>query len=283
MAQFTNRATVSYSGGEAASNIVTGEITQALSVTKTAAQECYRQGELITYAVGLRNTGSALLGGLTLTDNLGEYAFGEGMLVPLAYAGSVLYYVNGVLRPAPTVTAGPPLVITGIEVPAGGDAVIVYRAKVGETAPLGAEAAVTNSVSVTGGGLLTPVTAEETLAACPEAALSIVKALNPVSVTENGSLTYTFTISNNGAAAADEATGIVFSDVFDPKLGNIAVTLNGAAWPAPDNYTYNEATGAFSTVPGKITVPAATFTQNPATGAWSITPGVTVLEISGTI
>lgn len=42
MAQFTNRATVSYSGGEAASNIVTGEITQALSVTKTAAQECYR-------------------------------------------------------------------------------------------------------------------------------------------------------------------------------------------------------------------------------------------------
>ena len=90
MAQFTNRATVSYSGGEAASNIVTGEITQALSVTKTAAQECYRQGELITYAVGLRNTGSALLGGLTLTDNLGEYAFGEGMLVPLAYAGSAL-------------------------------------------------------------------------------------------------------------------------------------------------------------------------------------------------
>lgn len=110
-----------------------------------------------------------------------------------------------------------------------------------------------------------------------------MKALNPVSVTENGSLTYTFTISNSGAAAADEAAGIVFSDVFDPKLGNIAVTLNGAAWPAPDNYTYNEATGAFSTVPGKITVPAATFTQNPATGTWSITPGVTVLEISGTI
>lgn len=283
MAQFTNQATISYTGGEAASNIVTGEITQAIIMTKTAAEDCYRQGDILTYVVSIRNTGEAGFTGLTLTDNLGEYAFGEGALVPLSYTGLVLYYVNGVLQPTPTVTEGPPFVIRGIDVPAGGSAVIVYRVRAGETAPLGEEAAITNRVTLTGGGLITPVEAEEALGACTGAALSIVKALNPTSVTESGRLTYTFTISNNGVTAADAAAGIVFSDTFDPKLSDITVTLNGEVWPAAGNYTYNAATGEFSTVAGKITVPAATFMQNPATGTWSITPGVTVLEISGTI
>lgn len=283
MAQFTNQATISYAGGEAASNIVTGEITQALAMTKTAAQECYRQGDVLTYVISLRNTGATTLSGLTVTDNLGEYEFGGGTLVPLSYAGLVLYYVNGVLQTAPTVTAGPPLAITGIEVPAGGSAVIVYRVRAGETAPLGEEATITNTATVTGTGILTPVTAESAVGACTEAVLSIAKTLTPTSVAENGRVTYTFTITNSGAAAADEAAGIVFSDAFDPKLSDIAVTLNDAAWAEAGNYTYDEATGVFTTTAGRITVPAATFTQNAVTGVWSITPGEAVLEISGTI
>lgn len=283
MAQFTNQATISYAGGEAASNIVTGEITQALVMTKTAAQECYRQGDLLTYVISLRNTGTAGFSGLTLTDNLGEYAFGTGTLVPLSYAGLVLYYVNGVLQTAPTVTAGPPLSISGIDVPAGGNAVIVYRVRAGETAPLGEEATVTNTATVTGAGVLTPVTAESALGACTGVVLSIAKALAPASVAENGRVTYTFTISNSGTTAAAAAAGIVFSDTFDPRLSGIAVTLNGEAWPATGNYTYDETTGVFTTTAGAITVPAATFVQNATTGAWSVAPGVTTLEISGTI
>ncbi len=283
MAQFTNQATISYTGGEAASNIVTGEITQALVMTKTAAQECYRQGDVLTYVISLRNTGTTALSGLTVTDNLGEYEFGEGSLVPLSYAGLVLYYVNGVLQTAPTVTAGPPLAITGIEVPAGGSAVIVYRVRTGETAPLGEEATITNTATVTGAGILTPATAESAVGACTGVVLAIAKALAPTSVAENGRVTYTFTISNNGVTAADEAAGIVFSDTFDPKLSDITVTLNGAAWAETGNYTYDEATGVFTTVAGRITVPAATFTQNAATGVWSTVPGEAVLEISGTI
>ena len=283
MAQFTNQATISYTGGEAASNIVTGEITQALVMTKTAAQECYRQGDVLTYVISLRNTGTTALSGLTVTDNLGEYEFGEGSLVPLSYAGLVLYYVNGVLQTAPTVTAGPPLAITGIEVPAGGSTVIVYRVRAGETAPLGEEATITNTATVTGAGILTPATAESAVGACTGVVLAIAKALAPASVAENGRVTYTFTISNNGVTAADETTGIVFSDTFDPKLSDITVTLNGAAWAETGNYTYDEATGVFTTVAGRITVPAATFTQNAATGVWSTVPGEAVLEISGTI
>lgn len=283
MAQFINQATISYTGGEASSNIVTGEITQAIVMTKNSAQECYRQGDTLTYVISLRNTGAAAFTGLTLTDNLGKYAFGVGDLVPLEYAGLVLYYVNGVLQPTPAVTPGPPLSISGISIPAGGNAAIVYRVRAGETAPLGEEATITNTVALTGEGLITPVTAEASVDACTGARLAITKALSPTSVTENGTLTYTFTITNTGSTPADAAAGIVFSDTFDPILKNISVTLNGTALSEAGNYTYNAATGLFTTTAGVITVPAATYAQNPTTGVWSITPGTTVLEISGTV
>lgn len=283
MAQFTNQATISYTGGEASSNIVTGEITQAIVMTKDSAQECYRQGDTLTYVISLRNTGAAAFSGLTLTDNLGRYAFGEGGLVPLEYAGLVLYYVNGVLQPTPTVTPGPPLSISGISIPAGGNAAIVYRVRAGETAPLGEEATITNTVALTGEGLITPVTAEASVDACTGARLAITKALSPTSVTENGTLAYTFTITNTGSTPADAAAGIVFSDTFDPILKNISVTLNGTVLSEAGNYTYNAATGLFTTTAGVITVPAATYAQNPTTGVWSITPGTTVLKISGTV
>ena len=53
--------------------------------------------------------------------------------------------------------------------------------------------------------------------------------------------------------------------------------MNGEAMTA---YTYNEATGAFATTPGAITVPAATFTR-AADGAQNVTPGTAVLVVKG--
>ena len=63
----------------------------------------------------------------------------------------------------------------------------------------------------------------------------------------------------------------------------ITVTYEGEAWSSPANYTYDEATGAFATVPGQITVPAATYTRDPATGAWIVEPGSVTITVSGTI
>lgn len=129
MAQFTNQASISYNGVTANSNIVTGEITQVLTASKTSVSGSYRRGEVLTYAVSITNTGAAPLDGLTVTDNLGAYAVGGTTATPLTFTGgSVLYYVNGALQASPAVTAGPPLSISGISVPAGGNALLVYRA-----------------------------------------------------------------------------------------------------------------------------------------------------------
>lgn len=285
MAQFTNQASISYNGVTANSNIVTGEITQVLTASKTSVSGSYRRGEVLTYAVSITNTGAAPLDGLTVTDNLGAYAVGGTTATPLTFTdGSVLYYVNGVLQAAPTVAAGPPLTISGISVPAGGNALLVYRATVNDYAAPGAGGSIVNTVTVNGGGLTEPISASETVTADTSALLSITKALNPTVVAENGQIAYTFTIRNTGAEAVDAAAALVVSDTFDPALKTpISVTLNGDAWPETGNYSYNAASGAFATTAGRVTVPAAAYAQDAATGLWTITPGTAVLTVTGTI
>ena len=123
MAAFTNQATLSYNRGTTTSNVVTGELVEVLSASKTAVTDSYEPGGKITYIVSVVNSGTTGYTGLTLTDNLGSYTVGTSTFVPLDYVdGSLHYYIGGTEQAAPTVTAGPPMTVTGISVPAGGNA-----------------------------------------------------------------------------------------------------------------------------------------------------------------
>ncbi len=293
MAQFTNQASLTYNGVTVNSNIVTGELTQVITATKNATVDNYRQGDIVTYVVSIQNSGVTNYTDLTVTDDLGAYEYTTGLppttttttLVPLTYTGDpVLYYVNGRLQPAPAVTAGPPLVISGINVPAGQSAELIYRARVNEFAPLGAASTILNTANVSGGGISEAIAANETVTADSEPELSIFKELSPSTIVENGRITYTFVIQNTGAEAADAADALVITDTFSPILGApLEVTLNGAPLAEGGNYTYNAATGEFATVAGAVTVPGATYTRDTTTGAFVVTPGVTTLTVSGVI
>ena len=283
MAVFTNQAQLTYNDSIKNSNIAVGEILEVLSATKTAVREEYGQNDSVTYVVSLVNSGATALNGLTLTDNLGEYPFGAGTLVPLTYIpGTIRYYINGTLQMAPAVAAGPPLVISGINLPAGGNGILVYEAEVNQYAPLDAEGSITNTAVVSGAGI-TPVTVEETVTTEDGPNLTITKSICPVPVTENGTLTYTFVIQNTGNTAAVATDNVAVTDLFDPILTNLSVSFNGATWTEGVQYNYDETTGLFATVPGQITVPAATFTQDPTTGVWVINPGVSTLVVAGTV
>lgn len=284
MATFTNQATLTYNGQTTTSNVTVGELTETLTAAKTAVVPTYGTDGRVTYILSLVNSGTAPLTGLTITDNLGGYAFNAGTVYPLSYtAGSVRYYQNGVLQAAPAVTAGPPLTFTGITVPAGGNVTLAYEAAATEFAPLAAESTVVNTATAAGAGLANPVTATETVSPLSAAQLAISKALSPTTVTENGQLTYTFTVQNSGNTAADAAANVVITDTFDPRLSNLTVTLNGTALTAPTQYTYDAATGVFATAAGVVTVPAATVTQDTATGAYSIVPGTATITVTGTV
>lgn len=283
MARFTNQAQLRYGNSVANSNIAVGEILEVLSAAKTAVRNTYGQNDTITYVVSMVNAGTTALTGLTITDNLGAYTFGTQQLVPLDYIdGTVKYYVNGTLQTGLTAAAGPPLVISGISIPAGGNAVVVYETSVNQYAPQNADGQITNTAAVSGNAI-TSVTAEETVSTDQEPVLTITKSVNPVPVTENGTLTYTFVIQNSGNTAADDTTQAVITDTFNPILSNLTVTFNGTAWTEGVNYTYDETTGLFATIAGQITVPAATYTQDETIGAWIVTSGVGTLVVTGTI
>ncbi len=284
MATFTNRATLSYNNGVVNSNTVTGQIVEVLSVSKTALTDSYGSGDTVTYVINLINSGNTAYTGLTVTDDLGAYDFGASSVVPLSYInGTLRYFINGELQTVPSVGAVSPLTVTGINVPANGNASIVYSALTNEFAPLANNSQIVNTATVTGGGLSAPVTATETIRRSNEPVLSISKSLNPLSVPVNGTLTYTFIIRNTGFTEAADEDNIVIRDVFDPILDITSVTLNGTALTPATGYTYDRTTGTFATVAGAVTVPAATFEQNASSGAYSITPGAAILTITGTV
>ena len=131
-------------------------------------------------------------------------------------------------------------------------------------------------------GSCADVEATATITVRAEADLTITKSLCPGTVTCGGTLTYTFVIQNTGNTPVVATDDAIITDTFDPALSDITVTLNGVVLTAGTDYTYDEATGAFATLPGRITVPAATFTQG-TDGAYTQTPGLATLIVTGTI
>ena len=283
MASFTNQAHLSYNGRSVASNVVTGQMLSPLTLTKTAVVDTYAPTDTVTYVITIVNCGATAYTDLTLTDDLGAYAAGGQTVYPLSYTpDSAAWFINGTRQADPT-ASGAPLVISGLSVPAGGNAVILYEAATTDAAPLAEGSEITNAVTLTGSGIGTPLTAQATVTVEAQANLRITKSLSPAVVAENGSLTYTFLIQNEGNLPAGPEAAVVVTDTFDPILRDLTVTLNDLPLAVTTGYTYDESTGAFATVAGQITVPAATFSQSTETGDWETVPGEAVLTVTGTV
>ena len=283
MASFTNQAHLSYNGRSVASNVVTGQMLSPLTLTKTAVVDTYAPTDTVTYVITIVNSGATAYTDLTLTDDLGAYAAGGQTVYPLSYTpDSAVWFINGTRQADPT-ASGAPLVISGLSVPAGGNAVILYEAATTDAAPLAEGSEITNAVTLTGSGIGTPLTAQATVTVEAQANLRITKSLSPAVVAENGSLTYTFLIQNEGNLPAGPDAAVVVTDTFDPVLKNLAVTMNGEPMAARTGYTYDAVSGVFATVAGQVTVPAATFSQSTETGDWETVPGEAVLTVTGTV
>ena len=284
MAIFSNQATLTYNGTSTNSNIAYGEILDVLAATKTAIEDIYSLGSLVTYAVTLRNTGTSALSGLTISDDLGGYELNGNTVYPLTYRdGSATLFIDGILQASPTVTAGPPLVFSGINLPGGSDAVLIYQANANEYANPGTDGVITNTATVSGLGLSAPVTATETVTAEASPLLTVTKSISPAQVVDNDRVTYTFVIQNTGNQPVIATDNASISDLFDPILSALTVSFDGTPWTEGVEYSYDESTGLFTTAQGQIVVPAATYTQDTVTGEYTVTPGTATLVVTGTI
>lgn len=285
MATFYNQATLTFDGRTVTSNQTEGEVVTRVTLTKTAVSTDYGPGDNIVYAVTLVNTDTTEKTNISLTDNLGRFTPPVGPeVVPLSYVGgTVLYYQNGAPQPAPTVNAGPPLVISGIDIPAGGNVTILYEVQANEFAPRGENAVINNEVEAEGCNLCDALSDTAQIPTRNEPELSIAKAVCPETVSCGDEVTYTFIIQNTGNTEVVATDNLIVSDLFNPALSDITVALNGTTLSEGTGYTYDEATGEFATIGGAIPVPAATFTRDPETGVVRTTPGVAVLTVTGRI
>ncbi len=284
MATFSNQATLTYLDTETNSNVVTGELLDVLSITKTALSPSYRPDGRITYIVSIVNTGASPFGALCVSDSLGAYSFEGATLVPLSYVeDSLRLYINGVLSPSPQVSADSCLLVSDLSIPANGNLLLIYDTVANSFAPLAEGSTITNTVRFSGCGVGNPLTASEPVSVENGAFLTISKSLFPLSVTENERITYTFVIQNTGNRDAVATDSVVITDTFDPILSDIIVTYNGTPWTSPADFTYNPLTGVFTTTEGKITVPAADFVRDMETGRFVMTPGVAVVQVTGRI
>lgn len=279
MAIFTNQAQLTYNGRTILSNVTQGVIAEPYAISKTPLGDTYSAGDTKTYVLALTNSSSSALSGVSVTDDLGAYTVGTNTYYPLTFTGPILAYVNGTFAGEITPTATTPtLTFTLPTVPAGGNVVVVYDTQVNSFAPLATDSQIVNTVTVSGGGITAPLTAEATISAEEDALLSILKSVTPTTVND-GVVTYTFTIENFGNVESADA---VLTDTFDPILTGITVALNGTPLSDPDDYTYNEATGLLTTAPGTIVVPAATYTTAPD-GSVEVTPGTVTLTVTGNL
>ena len=285
MATFYNQATLSFGGNVLNSNTTEAELISGLTLTKTALNGSYGPGDSVIYTITLTNSGTTSYGTLTVNDNLGAYSTPGGTTaLPLTYVdGSLRFYLNGVLQSAPTVSGVGGLEISDFILPGGGVATFVYEARVNEFAPIAQGSTIVNTASTDGGIGIGELTDSATITVNEAPSLTIAKAVCPPVISDNQELTYTIIVQNLGNIPIVAGDGVIVSDVFNPVLSGISVSLNGSELTEGAEYTYDEATGAFATADGVITVPAATYTQDPTTGVITTTPGVAILTISGSV
>lgn len=285
MATFFNKATLSFGGNILNSNTTEAELLSGLEITKTPINSSYSANGSIVYVVSLNNRGGSTYNNLTIVDDLGAYTIpGGSTFVPLSYVNSsIIYYLNGILQPSPTVSSVGNLTIEGIDLPANSTALFIYEASVNEFAPLSAGSSITNTVTTDGGAGIGEISDSSTVAVNEAPELTIAKAVCPAILNDNEKLTYTIIIQNLGNTSIIATDGVIISDVFSPVLSDISVSLNGTPLELTTGYTYDSVSGAFSTVDGVITVPSASYAQDPTTGVITTTPGVTVLTVTGTV
>lgn len=284
MSEYFNQASIAYNNIVANSNIVTTSFSSDVTLSGSAGSETYNTGDTIVYSYSIINNSGSALSCLDFSSDLGAYECGGGSLQPLDYAdGSLRYYVNGVLQPTPAVDASNGLAVSCLNIPVDGNAMLLYSVQVNQYAPLGPFGSIASSANISGEGCCDSAETDVTINHASGIQLSISKSVCPQSGSCSRPVTYTLLIQNNGSQPVVATDNVTITDSFNPILDITEVRFNGELWNNPANYSYNSATGLFTTAAGQITVPAATFTQDGETCLWTTTPGTSTLTITGTI
>ena len=250
MAQVTNQAHVSFSydGDEVVrtnhSNVVTTTIKDrySLLVEKTAADDCFRPGDTITYFVRVVNNGCACLNDFLVADTLG----GDSGLSYVV--GTARVFIGGeMISVSPTSTS--PLNFSIPNVVGKNDAFILqYNTVVSNDISVDVNE-ITNVVTVSAspcgcdcedGDLRIEESSEFTITKCEYAEVLITKATTNDEVCCGEGVSYILTLTNTGTI---DARNVVVTDVLPEafNLTEVSMENNGVKYIYdPSEYSLDE-------------------------------------------
>ena len=287
MATIENFATIRYtSGGITAtkvSNLAEISLESSVRITKSTLGDTYSENSVLTYIITVTNTTAATINDITITDDLGTFAFNATELTPLSYTSPALLLIDGQDNTAQlsvdTATAGS-LVFSFPSLTAGATANIIYKVTVNEYAALETGSTIVNTATLSSTAECVDGEATATVQVADMADVSVFKQMCPNPVVCGSTVTYTIRVYNYGNLAAEN---VELTDNFDPAPTNVTVSRDGILLPATD-YTYVDGLLTVPSTGGSaVSVPPATFTRDPVSGVVSVTPGVVEYVITGTI
>jgi uncharacterized repeat protein (TIGR01451 family) len=212
----------------AQATVTIGTAGPSIAVTKKANPTSVSAPGNVTYTYTVTNTGNVTLSNLSLNDNL---------------IGNIKLNVSS-LAPGASTTATGTYSITQSMIDNGSP--ITNIATAAGTPPTGPKVTATAQATVTIGK------------ACPS--ISVTKKANPTSVSEPGTVTYTYTVTNTGNVTLSPLT------LNDNLIGNIKLSVSSLAPGASTTATatYNITQSMINA--GKSITNIATATGTPPTG-----------------
>ncbi len=239
--------------GSISSNVTVTEVevNYGFEVLHAASPETFAPGDVISYTVLLRNTGSGTLYNPEVTVELPD-----GDLSYVAGSATAFLYANGEVTTVPlTVTQNSPVTFTlDTEIPAGGFVFIVYQATVESTDAESITSVATGRVNA--GSPEGEELTDSDSATITRRLLSIVKNA-PESAAVGDTISYVFEIEN------DSAVRISFDTLTDQlpedfSFTGAALTVNGMSEPLVEGVDYTlSAEGLFVLTPqSTVFIPA---------------------------
>lgn len=293
MAEIRNQAKISFdystiTGAEALSNIALAELRGPLVGGKNAVQTSYQLSKPIDYVLELTNNGATTLSGVRISDNLGRYTFPAGSgstVVPLSYVtGTAYYLLDGLYQNTIAPATTDPLAFNVGNLASGSTVTICFKATLTQYAPLAVGSTIRNTTTFTATGIAEPVTDTHTITVGEYADVTIFKAMTPNPVMDNGTITYTFTLTNSGNS---DAENIELDDKFTPIPSLTSARVGTFAVDLATDVIFDAATGDFSLRShdsgAPIVLPAASIAQSPTTGVVTVTPSTIAITIIATI
>lgn len=285
MGKFVNQTQLTFGNNIIKSNIVEGEILEALIGNKVTLTDQYLFDSVITYFINLTNNSEKDISSINIEDNLATYTINKNEYTPLDYIdGSSKLFIDGKEEQKIDIIKNKHNVIfKNITLKKNQTITLVYQGKINSYAPLGENNSIINKAKITYPNMTDSLVLESQLCYSNKANVKLEKSIDKTVYKSGEKIKHVIKILNYGINDLSLINNLTIKETFSPILKNIEVTYNGVKWTNGVNYSYNSASGNFITLSNQIALFKAKITKNENTNEYNLIPSFATLIIEGTI